>query len=658
MGSVAAIRAAIDVYLLPSRIRRLKQFPLPEGVTLVLRVAVGDVEAVQEATAATGKPAEFVLAAAAFFIEQILLDPAGDSYRLLGVRPDAANAELRRNMALLLRWLHPDVCQNAEQTIFIARVTGAWDNLKTPERRAAYDVARGVREAVESEPEERTDSSASNGPLTSPQENGERAGHYRKAANGAMRMPSQMIGLRERERRGMQSMKGGDRKRVLRMSNFDLPRVDRSTIAAWSKWLRMTLLATLALVLLWLILTRTLVAYLAAIQPETALLLRPGDPTALVALADQEFNTPGREQAEKGARQSGAASKPLAQLREQVQTALAADPLNARAYRLLGQLAEAEQDADKTAKLMQAAARLSLNETIAVDWMMRKNFENKDYAATAFYVDALLRTRPQYMEYVLAILGRMAESKDARKEIEKLLAANPPWRPQFFSMLGKAITDARTPLELFLALNDTPAPPASAELHAYLAFLFQHKLYELAYYAWLQFLPPEQLARAGFLFNGGFELKPSGALFDWTMPKGKGVVVDIAPRSEASDNQALFVEFGQGRVDFPGVYQNIVLPPGVYRLKGSFKGEISGPRGMQWSISCVEGAAIGTSQMFLGSYPVWRDFEFNFAVAATGCRAQSARLTHTARSASEQLISGAIWFDDLSITRQSDAPGK
>jgi hypothetical protein len=114
MGSVAAIRAAIDVYLLPSRIRRLKQFPLPEGVTLVLRVAVGDVEAVQEATAATGKPAEFVLAAAAFFIEQILLDPAGDSYRLLGVRPGAANAELRRNMALLLRWLHPDVCQNAE----------------------------------------------------------------------------------------------------------------------------------------------------------------------------------------------------------------------------------------------------------------------------------------------------------------------------------------------------------------------------------------------------------------------------------------------------------------------------------------------------------------------------------------------------------------
>jgi hypothetical protein len=62
--------------------------------------------------------------------------------------------------------------------------------------------------------------------------------------------------------------------------------------------------------------------------------------------------------------------------------------------------------------------------------------------------------------------------------------------------------------------------------------------------------------------------------------------------------------------------------------------------------------------MFLGSYPVWRDFEFNFAVAATGCRAQSARLSDTARSASEQLISGAIWFDDLSITRQSDAPGK
>ena len=77
--------------------------------------------------------------AAGFFIEQVMLFPEADSYRVLGASPTAANFELRRNMALLLRWLHPDIDQKGERSIFAARVTKAWSDLKTPERRAAYD---------------------------------------------------------------------------------------------------------------------------------------------------------------------------------------------------------------------------------------------------------------------------------------------------------------------------------------------------------------------------------------------------------------------------------------------------------------------------------------------------------------------------------------
>jgi hypothetical protein len=48
-------------------------------------------------------------------------------------------------MALLLRWLHPDVAAGAERSVFTARITAAWDDLKTPERRAGYDETRGGR---------------------------------------------------------------------------------------------------------------------------------------------------------------------------------------------------------------------------------------------------------------------------------------------------------------------------------------------------------------------------------------------------------------------------------------------------------------------------------------------------------------------------------
>jgi hypothetical protein len=57
--------------------------------------------------------------------------------------------------------------------------------------------------------------------------------------------------------------------------------------------------------------------------------------------------------------------------------------------------------------------------------------------------------------------------------------------------------------------------------------------------------------------------------------------------------------------------------------------------------------------MVIGVAPVWKDFEFSFTVPSTDCRAQYVRLTLDARSASEQLVSGAIWYNGLRIARAS-----
>jgi curved DNA-binding protein CbpA len=83
--------------------------------------------------------------AAEFFIVQILLAPDADSYRVLGATPDASAGDLRRNVALLLRWLHPDVDPKGERSMFATRVTRAWNDLKTPDRRAAYNRNQAPR---------------------------------------------------------------------------------------------------------------------------------------------------------------------------------------------------------------------------------------------------------------------------------------------------------------------------------------------------------------------------------------------------------------------------------------------------------------------------------------------------------------------------------
>lgn len=465
--------------------------------------------------------------------------------------------------------------------------------------------------------------------------------------------------------------------------------------------LRAVLLIVLGLVLSWQVITRGFAAYLADVAPEAALRLRATEPTALLNLAVKAraidrtnppddrtaaFADTARGAADETARQGerGAQDPPeenlpqgrgpvearhegersvderedqragganADQVRAWAEAALGADPLNARALRILGQLADEARDEERAGKLMQAAFARSRREVFAIAWLMQKRFDEEDYTATLDYADALLRTRPQLVKDATRVLARIAESKSEVAAIKQALARNPPWRAAFFAALPGTISDARTPLDLLLSIRDTPTPPTNADLKGYMNFLIQNKFHELAYYTWLQFLPPEQLTKTGLLFNGSFEITPSGLPFDWSLVPGSGVTIEIAPRTDASGQHALYIAFGHGRVEFRPVGQLTMLGPGDYRLEGKYRGEIIGPRGLKWRISCAGGPQIGESEMTGGIVSAWRDFEFRFTVPETNCRAQHLRLELDARMASERLVSGSIWYDELSIAR-------
>lgn len=142
MDHAATLMLATSLLQMPSQVRRMRAAPLPDDVVILLRIAAGDDEMMDQATAMSGQSCQLVREASAFFIEQMLLHPEADSYRVLGARPEASPEELRRNMALLLRWLHPDLSRRDGRSVFAHRVTKAWNDLKTEERRSAYDRAR------------------------------------------------------------------------------------------------------------------------------------------------------------------------------------------------------------------------------------------------------------------------------------------------------------------------------------------------------------------------------------------------------------------------------------------------------------------------------------------------------------------------------------
>ena len=182
-----------------------------------------------------------------------------------------------------------------------------------------------------------------------------------------------------------------------------------------------------------------------------------------------------------------------------------------------------------------------------------------------------------------------------------------------------------------LSLKNTATPPKAADLGAYLNLLIDHGFYDVAYYTWLQFLPAEQLSKVRHLFNGSFEVAPSGLPFDWVFTKGSGVTIKIAARPDQEGAHALFMEFGPGRVDFQDVTQLIMLAPGSYQFQGKYQVDIDSERGLQWRITCANQPTtqLGESPVVKGSQSAWTDLAFAFTVPETDCPAQYVRLVST-----------------------------
>ena len=81
MNDQSALRLALELVHTPWQARRLKAAPLPRDIQTLLRIAAGEQQAISSAAEAASRSRDSVIEAAAFFIEQVLLDPDADSYR-------------------------------------------------------------------------------------------------------------------------------------------------------------------------------------------------------------------------------------------------------------------------------------------------------------------------------------------------------------------------------------------------------------------------------------------------------------------------------------------------------------------------------------------------------------------------------------------------
>jgi hypothetical protein len=141
-----ALEQALACHRAPGLLAAAHSRPLPEGMLLLLRLAAGDQAMAAQCAQASGESETEVAEAAAFFIQQVMFAPGTDSYRVLGVEPDAPDERIKEHYRWLVRWLHPDRNTGGWDSVYADRVNIAWQSLRVPERRRSYDqdIAAGL----------------------------------------------------------------------------------------------------------------------------------------------------------------------------------------------------------------------------------------------------------------------------------------------------------------------------------------------------------------------------------------------------------------------------------------------------------------------------------------------------------------------------------
>jgi tetratricopeptide (TPR) repeat protein len=373
-------------------------------------------------------------------------------------------------------------------------------------------------------------------------------------------------------------------------------------------------------------------------EPERVLRWSPQEARALAGLADRRFN----------AARTDADFAEAARLARQ---ALARDPMETSALRVLALDADRREDAALAGRLMGIVGRRSLRDTFAQTWLYEHALERGDHRAADAHADAILRRRPEFGEVLFpAIIDSLSDPR-AAAPLAAQLARGGEWRTPFLAALNKAEPDLESALRLFDAMAATSAPLTDAEGAAFLKPLVDDKDYASAHRAWKRMLGRDAV-NAGLLYDGEFRGLRGAPPFNWRLIDGGGVISELSRTEEGVG--ALHIQAPVQRSDVVAE-QVLSLPPGVYRLSG--EGLVEGtPAGdpALWRLECLDDASLLGEARVSRTPDRWSGYAMTVQVPPSACAAQLLRLVTLAQPGFGAL---GAWHRRMRIDRVPSAGG-
>lgn len=160
-----------------------------------------------------------------------------------------------------------------------------------------------------------------------------------------------------------------------------------------------------------------------------------------------------------------------------------------------------------------------------------------------------------------------------------------------------------------------------------------------------------------WLFNGDFETAFVRGGFDWEVngpnDHRSGARIDLVGRKD--HGQVLQVVFNGKAIQSPMLRQDLMLPPGAYKLQGAAQSTtLRSEKGLAWVVTCAQdGRELGRSGAIGATGRAWANWETAFNMPAD-CPGFGARLTLQTFAPYESKTGqqGEILFDALILQRE------
>jgi len=313
---------------------------------------------------------------------------------------------------------------------------------------------------------------------------------------------------------------------------------------------------------------------------ELALRLDPDDPIALANMADQRIT-------------SSAASDP-GQLRSQgraisglAQHSLRAQAVNARAFKVLGYIAELEKGPDAAERLMSMSSRMSRRELGTNLWLIERNVNKGDMDRVLAQYDVSLRSIADSRQILFPLLTSALEDASIQAAFAPYLKAQPNWLPAFLSY---AIGASDRPSDIARALKRGGGMPKGDDFKGLDTYLLARLGAKAEYAAALHYyleLPGADRALPQSVSFDKASTDPRFTPVTWLLPStGSFSVAFELPENGSGQELRALIPAGERGI---AARKLIALAAGQYDFLDRRRDVQASDGELHWELRCIHG---------------------------------------------------------------------